>query len=375
MITTAPSLALSQPSAPTPSRWSVTPDECRIELDIPFLSDPTRDDDAERINQAVADRFQAARANFTPMLGRATSLTGGGQVAYDDGHLTAVTLAFDQYAGGAHPNPWLETVLYDGDQHREVKLPDLFTERDKALPTLAARVADGLKNQPDVDESFISQCVSGSAENLSAFQPTADGLQFALPAYRSGPYGAGMFDSAVPYADLRGILDPRGPLWRQSAPFTFDGPDGPARKQSFERLVAAHRVPGTPAAFDPKDDPVAPLAARAFLTVRDAAEKGDATLDTLTTQYVVLREALGQVRQEGEAEKSFTFLDDKLRAGVFGSETRDEVTTRFVSALLSTGSAEEARRAVMLPTTKPAGTVEKGADSVVIGGIRVPIKE
>lgn len=353
--------------------WTVETDKCEIDFDVPRLVDPLRSDDAEAINAAVGHRFDKARTNFTPSPDAHSTLSGSGSVVYDDGHLTAVSLSFDEYAGGAHPNPWLETVLYDADQHREVKLEELFKDRGSALDDLSRQLGDALKTQPDVDEYLIATCASPQAENLAAFHPSDDGLSFALPGARSGPVGAGMFEATLPWGQLRESLDPSGALWRESAPFTWSLASDEARA-SFTRLVSAHRTPGAKPAADPKEDDAAPEAARAYLAVTAAARESHAPLPALTEQYAQLREALGACRAANATADTFAFIETELRNGTFGTDSREQVTARFIEGLGLTGKVDDARAYTLSAHGSSGGTVENGDDAVVIGGIRIPKK-
>ena len=375
MITSA-LMSTSPPAAPPPRAkpaWTVETDKCEIDFDVPRLVDSTRAADADGINAAVARRFDAARTNFAPSPDSHSTLSGNGSVAFDDGHLTAVSLAFDEYSGGAHPNPWLETVLYDSDQHREVGLDELFKDRGAALDDLSRQLTDVLKAQPDMDEYLIASCATPSAENLAAYHPSAEGLTFALPAARVGPIGAGMYEATISWNDLRQTLDPNGALWRESAPFTWSLA-GDEAKACFTRLVNVHRPAGMTSAADPKDDAGAPQAAHAFRVIAEALPTSGAGLSALTEQYARLREALAACGAGDETPKTFMFLESELRNGIFGDQTREQVTGRFLEGLGLTGTVDAARAYVMHPPDGGAGKVENGEDAVVIGGIRIPKK-
>lgn len=355
------------PAAQKPPGLEFRADTCEISMKVPQIVDPRHPEGCDAFNKSIGARFSAAQANFFPMTGNSGWLEGGGSKTFDDGHLLAVSLAFDAYSGGAHPSPWLETVLYDADQGREVALPDLFVDRSTYLQDLSREVSAQLAPQKEMDEYFISSNAGPSADNFAAFHPSAEGLTFDMPAARIGPYGPGMYQATIPWDHLRSALDPRGPLWRESAPFTWH--DGDERQQCFARLVALHDS----AATSPKDDPAAPQAAREFLTVSAAVDGSGATLPELTGQYAVVYDALARHDQADEAEKTFAFIETELRKGTFGAATRQEVTARLLQSLLLTGSAEGARAQALAPPDR-AGTVERKPEVVVIDGIRVPVK-
>lgn len=368
---------LASASAPrsAPAGVEMLQDTFEVHVTMPRIVDPRHPEGSEALNTRIREKFAQAEADAQPLPGCSGSLDGGVTKTYDDGHLLALSLSFDSYSGGAHPNTRLETVLYDSDRGRAAGLEDLFADKAGYLETLSRGVSDALARQPDMEEGCISTCSAPYASNLASFQPTAEGLLFALPAERTGPIGAGMFDATVPWERLRPSLDPHGPLWRESQPFKWTGANDP-RREVFGRLVGMYGSDGALATGqDPKSAALASNAVEDYLAVTGAAASGDLDLAALTDEFVSLHEALGRFGQAEATAASFGFIEDGLQNGDFGQATREQVTARFVEGFLMSGDVARARNHALVPSEGPVGGVDMERDSVVIGGVRVPIHQ
>lgn len=330
-----------------------------VRVTVPQFDDPRHPEASEALNRSILDRFTEAQVLAQPLPGSDGSFDGNVGATYDDGALVALTLSIDSYSGGPHPNTQLETVLYDADRGREAHLEDLFVDKAGYLATLAQEVSQALSGQPDVDESFLEYHADARAENFAAFEPSADGLTFLLPAARMGPYPAGLFEARVGWDRLRPALDPAGPLWRQASDFDFSA--HAQRGAAFERLAALRGPVDQP---DLKRLPQAAETALDLLALVRAADGQDVQIPALTDQFVRLHGALGD-----GARAAFERVETGLRQGAYGARTREEVTARILENLALGASPDSALQ--VLPAGVPT-TIQTGEESVTIGEVTLP---
>lgn len=348
---------------------SVTvPNSYDVRVTAPQIDDPRHPAASEALNRSILERFAEKQVDAQPLPGSAGHFDGAA-TAHEDGGLVALTLSIDSYSGGAHPNTELETVLYDADRGREVQLEDLFIDKKGYLQTLSQEVSGALAAQPDVDETFVAMHTEARPENFAAFEPSAQGMTFLMPASRVGPYNAGLFEATLSWDRLRPALDPTGPLWREASDFDFAA--HPARARSFERLAALRGPVGKE---DPKHLPQAPDAALDLLAVVGAAQGKEIEVPALTEQFVRLQQALVALDRGDEARSTFEGIETGLRQGSFGSRTREEVTRSVLQALaLGSSPATAVGNLEALPGGVPS-TIQRGDGSVTIGGVTLPAR-
>jgi hypothetical protein len=143
--------------------------------------------------------------------------------------------------------------------------------------------------------------------------------------------------------------------------------EGQAARAAFERILSL-RAPDFDRT-DPKGAEGAREAAEDFLAV--SARVGPADLATLTDQYARIARVMAISGRPEETRASFEWIEQGLQDGRF--DNRDAVTLRFLEALLDHALVEDAREAVFRAPATPK-TVERGAESVIINGIAVPVK-
>lgn len=131
-----------------------------------------------------------------------------------------ISVEFDvgsYYQGAAHPNTYTETVNYDLKNGKPVSLSDLFKPGSKYLQALASYSIADLKKQSKGKDSMLSddEIQSGagpSAKNYRSWKITRKGLGINFDAYQVGPYAAGPQYVLVPYASLKDVINPQGPI-------------------------------------------------------------------------------------------------------------------------------------------------------------------
>jgi hypothetical protein len=121
------------------------------------------------------------------------------------------------YQGAAHPNSYTEVVNYDLKNGRQLKLSDLFKPGSKYLQTLSSYAIADLKKQSKekgnaLPEDQIQSGAGPAAKNYENVTITRKGLGINFDAYQVGPYAAGPQSVVVPYANLKDLINPDGPI-------------------------------------------------------------------------------------------------------------------------------------------------------------------
>ena len=134
-----------------------------------------------------------------------------------------VSIQFDigsYYQGAAHPNSYTEVVNYDLKNGKQLKLADLFKPGSKFLQALSSYCIADLKKQQAGEkgkallDSEIENGAGPSAKNYQSWKITRKGLGINFDAYQVGPYAAGPQYVLVPYANLKDVINPDGPIWQ-----------------------------------------------------------------------------------------------------------------------------------------------------------------
>jgi hypothetical protein len=166
----------------------------------------------------VVDEFVAGTKDFTPppaMAGQASTLTGGYEVARIDEALASFEVHASQYfAGAAHPGAVVLTFNYDVRTGQRLALADLFTAGSPYLDKLSELSRQLLAAQPGIGDlpDFVLPGTEAKAENFARWTLTDDDLVVTFNQYQVAPGAAGTPHVSIPFASLRLLLDPTGPL-------------------------------------------------------------------------------------------------------------------------------------------------------------------
>ncbi len=188
---------------------------------------------AAAFNQLVKTRVTAALADFRKQMAEMTAedlkmlpagannyIDIGYDVVYADDDLVSVTFSESTFAGGAHPNTNYFTINYDLKQGRELKLSDLFKPGARYLEAVSAYSTRDLRARTDPEskenmglaQDIFADGAKPTAENYARWNITKKGLMFTFDPYQVGPYAYGPQTVVIPYASLREIARPGGPL-------------------------------------------------------------------------------------------------------------------------------------------------------------------
>jgi len=135
----------------------------------------------------------------------------------------------DRYEGGAHPNSFTNTILWDLVSKRRVSIRPFFKEtadNGPTMRTLARRIRAALAKQKKArgievaDNPERDAPLRAVAPQLSRLGPVmlapsndtdkSSGLTFHFSPYVVGPYAEGSFTAFVPWTEFKALLSPQG---------------------------------------------------------------------------------------------------------------------------------------------------------------------
>lgn len=113
------------------------------------------------------------------------------------------------YAGGAHPGRAFQTINYGLSDGRTLRLSDLFSPGSDYLNALATYCSQELKQR---NVLLFPEGTAPTEDNYKIWALTSGGLEITFGEYQVAPYAAGPQTVVIPYNNLRGSLDPKGPV-------------------------------------------------------------------------------------------------------------------------------------------------------------------
>jgi len=119
------------------------------------------------------------------------------------------------YQGAAHPNSSSDVINFDLKNGKLLKLTDLFKPGAKFLQTIATYCIADLKkqaNEKGLLEDQIHEGAGPAAKNYQSWTIQKKGLGINFDPYQVGPYAAGPQFVLVPYANLKDLVNPEGPI-------------------------------------------------------------------------------------------------------------------------------------------------------------------
>ena len=134
-------------------------------------------------------------------------------IAYYSESLISLTGEVYSYTGGAHGNTYYISSNYaiNNSKASLIRLSDLFKPGSNYLKALSTYCINDLllKGAGWIVNGEIE---SFSEQDLGVFALSPEGIKFAFAPYAVGPYTEGSYFVIVPFRELRGIINPKGPL-------------------------------------------------------------------------------------------------------------------------------------------------------------------
>lgn len=125
-----------------------------------------------------------------------------------NGRLVSVKLDVSVFTGGAHPNHWPETMVFDLTDGSRIGLGDVFINPRAALTELAPTVRNVLAGT--LGDMFSPEMLSrGTAprpDNYGDFILNNQGIAFFFAPYQVAPYAAGEQAVTLPWESVLPLL-------------------------------------------------------------------------------------------------------------------------------------------------------------------------
>lgn len=182
-----------------------------VDLEYPVLC-------ADSANRSVRDQMQAILADFKAFepdhdLSRFPHpyelFTRYSVWSAAKGRFASVKLAVSTYTGGAHPNHFPTTLVFDLEKDTTLGLDDLFTDTEKALQTISTICREVLATHLGKDWSYdIAPGTEPTRQNFKRFVLTDEGVAFFFMPYQVAPYAAGEQVVTIPWTDMSDFIAP-----------------------------------------------------------------------------------------------------------------------------------------------------------------------
>jgi hypothetical protein len=137
------------------------------------------------------------------------------QISYEEfafsESVQSILFTISDYTGGAHPNSYFKTFVFDLAREREIALEDLFTSTEDALAIvspMAQQVVIDRLGDDFVDSQWLEDGTGTNPENYRNFVLMQNSILFLFPPYQLAAYAAGPFEVTVLLDELGGVLTP-----------------------------------------------------------------------------------------------------------------------------------------------------------------------
>ncbi|HYO62139.1 MAG TPA: DUF3298 domain-containing protein [Pyrinomonadaceae bacterium] len=203
----------------------------KVEAEFPRIEGAS-DEGSSKFNRAAEEFARGKVGEFKRDVAEAaaeprSSETGSDlniayEVGFADDELISVSFSVGSYySGAAHPNNHTEVINFDLRRGRRLELADLFNPGAAYLQALSRYAVNSLKSQsrkagsePLLDDAQIEEGAGPDADNFKSWTITKRGLAITFDAYQVGPYAAGPQFVFIPYAELKNVIRPDGPVAR-----------------------------------------------------------------------------------------------------------------------------------------------------------------
>lgn len=190
-----------------------------IDVRFPQVKAP-RSDAEKNFNRTVRGYVKQIAAHFRqeaadagePPNGVPFDLTGRSVWWLTGSRWISVVVRGGEYTGGTHPTPFVHTWLYDLQSGSTMALADLFKPDSHFLDVLSQRALAELRRRKLADDDWMQRGTAPEAANYAFFYLQKTHLVLLFPPYQVAPYSEGYQEIRIPFAELKGIARPDGPL-------------------------------------------------------------------------------------------------------------------------------------------------------------------
>ncbi|MDD5569258.1 MAG: DUF3298 domain-containing protein [Candidatus Pacebacteria bacterium] len=169
------------------------------------------DNEALRTVNIEMDSFKEAVSGYPPVGGEA-GFKNTLDINYSYGQALnrffSVIFSVSYYTGGAHNNLNFDALNFDLQEKRKLIFSNLFDPGSDYLKRISEIAINDLKSRQDSELSFIDEGAGPDENNFKSFFITDTSLIFYFPPYQVAPYAAGEQKVEIPFAEIKGILNP-----------------------------------------------------------------------------------------------------------------------------------------------------------------------
>jgi hypothetical protein len=191
-----------------------------LKVVTPVLQGSSGDPRVEKFNQIIAAKVQQAVDQFKKDLANQlkTPISAGSYFSLNyalispPGNLLSLQIQIEGYSdGAAHPYHITSSFNYDLEKGQEISLDQLFLHGVGHLKVISDYCITELGKR-DIGFEMFSDGAKPTPENYAVWNVSADGLVITFNEYQVAPYAAGPQTVAIPFASLKNIIDPQGPI-------------------------------------------------------------------------------------------------------------------------------------------------------------------
>ena len=179
--------------------------EYRIEY--PFFNNSVVDSEIQSYVDAVYTSFETdlKQAYVPELLSQFVPIAEIDYQIKKSGTVTTVVFNGYQYTGGAHPNSFVHTIAFEGEQ--KILLDSLFAvPQSEYLPRLQS-ISTTVLEQKIGKESLFYEGLEPRIENYQHWYVLENDLVILFSPYQVGPYAIGMPEVTIPFAQIQDILE------------------------------------------------------------------------------------------------------------------------------------------------------------------------
>jgi hypothetical protein len=130
-------------------------------------------------------------------------------INYKNGRVdeNTVSIIFDisNFTGGAHGSNYFLSLNYNPKESKEIKLNDLFKEKDYlkkisdyCIEDLTKQIQEKIEDPEGLKNVWIEQGAGPEYKNFSFFLINENNITFYFPQYQIAPYALGSFEVTMP---------------------------------------------------------------------------------------------------------------------------------------------------------------------------------
>lgn len=129
-----------------------------------------------------------------------------GKVTYQSEKYISIEISNYSYAGGAHPNSFVNLLTFDANSGKKLTITDIVSDTAQLKQLAEAKFRAARELAPDANLAEEGFFWDGPFELPANFAATGEGLYFVYNPYEAAAYAAGPTEFTISYEELKGIL-------------------------------------------------------------------------------------------------------------------------------------------------------------------------